>query len=74
MDEKKIEKRSIFRSKNGAEISQKMCAFFKKYTIPEMLEKDKINGVSPAYTTKPDILSIFDGGLPLTQPDPYPAR
>lgn len=57
MSEKEKEKKEIFKSKTGAEISEKMRAYFKKYSIPERINSDFV-------TTKLDPLTIFDGQLP----------
>lgn len=61
MSEKEKEKKEVFKSKTGAEISEKMLAFFKKYSIPERINSDfgnknQYGGLDP--------LLIFDGQLP----------
>lgn len=62
MEEKIIEKKSVFKSKTGAEISEKMRAYFKKYTIPEMKAAESLIPKVDLYT---EATKIFDGNLPL---------
>lgn len=70
MSEKEIEKKQIFKTKNGKEISERMVYFFKKYTIPEMKTAEKNRPKENYYTVKPeftidDAIKELNGGLPL---------
>jgi len=66
----KLEQRkNIFKSRTGSELSEKLIAYMKKYTIPEMKQSEKNLATSYKMSSvQEDYGALFDGKLPANTP------